>query len=159
MSHDFQNGDSFGHYRNPTLFPSALGKWVNKQLWGTKDNSGQIPPFPLAVSPPLVGCVNWDSKRAVDFPKVTSQLCKQMCRFLEVGVNTLACYHWNSGWICGRVVAAYTKWLLKINRQPMRKHLSHDMRKSVYAICKQQRRRSACASAQSDQCLCCSLHG
>ena len=26
-----------------------------------------------------------------------------------------------------------------------------------YAICKQQRRRSACAFAQSDQCLCCSL--
>ena len=26
-----------------------------------------------------------------------------------------------------------------------------------YAICEQQRRRSACASAQSDQCLCCSL--
>ena len=29
---------------------------------------------------------------------------------------------------------------------------------SVLAICKQQRRRSACASAQSDQRLCCSLH-
>ena len=32
------------------------------------------------------------------------------------------------------------------------------MRKPVYALCKQQRRRSACASAQSDQCLCCSLY-
>ena len=31
------------------------------------------------------------------------------------------------------------------------------MRKPVYAICKQQRRRSACASTQSDQHLCCSL--
>ena len=31
---------------------------------------------------------------------------------------------------------------------------SHDMRKPVYAICEQQRRRSACASAQSDQRLC-----
>ena len=31
------------------------------------------------------------------------------------------------------------------------------MRKPAYAICKQQRRRSACASAQSDQrlCFCC----
>ena len=29
------------------------------------------------------------------------------------------------------------------------------MRKPVYAICEQQRRRSACASAQSDQRLCC----
>ena len=33
------------------------------------------------------------------------------------------------------------------------------MRKPVYAICEQQRRRSACASAQSDQHLCCSLLG
>ena len=31
------------------------------------------------------------------------------------------------------------------------------MRKPVYAICEQQRRRSACPSAQSDQRLCCSL--
>ena len=35
--------------------------------------------------------------------------------------------------------------------------MSHDMRKPVYVICEQQRRRSACASVQSDQCLCCSL--
>ena len=35
--------------------------------------------------------------------------------------------------------------------------LIHVMRKPVYAICEQQRRRSACASAQSDQHLCCSL--
>ena len=41
-----------------------------------------------------------------------------------------------------------------------RKHfvlLSHVMRKPVFAICKQQRRRSAWASAQSDLRLCCSL--
>ena len=31
------------------------------------------------------------------------------------------------------------------------------MRKPVYAICKQQMRRSACASAQSDQRLCCCM--
>ena len=37
--------------------------------------------------------------------------------------------------------------------------LSHIMRKPVYTICEQQRRRSACASAQSDQRLCCSLPG
>ena len=36
-------------------------------------------------------------------------------------------------------------------------HLSHVMRKPVLAICEQQRTRSACASAQSDQHLCCSL--
>ena len=33
----------------------------------------------------------------------------------------------------------------------------HVMRKPVYAICEQQRSRSACASAESDQRLCCSL--
>ena len=32
--------------------------------------------------------------------------------------------------------------------------MSHITRKPVYAICKQQRRRSACASVQSDQHLC-----
>ena len=37
------------------------------------------------------------------------------------------------------------------------KYLSRTMRNLSYVICKQQRRRSACASAQSDQRLCCSL--
>ena len=32
-------------------------------------------------------------------------------------------------------------------------YLSHIIRKPVCAICEQQRRRSACASMQSDQCL------
>ena len=32
--------------------------------------------------------------------------------------------------------------------------MSHIMRKPVYAICEQQRARSACTSAQSDQHLC-----
>ena len=32
-------------------------------------------------------------------------------------------------------------------------NMSHVMRKPVFAICEQQRHRSACASAQSDQCL------
>ena len=36
---------------------------------------------------------------------------------------------------------------------------SHVIRKPVYAICKQQRCRSACASTQSDQHLCFSLPG
>ena len=36
-------------------------------------------------------------------------------------------------------------------------YMSHIMRTPVYAICDQQRRRSACASAQSDQRLCWSL--
>ena len=38
-----------------------------------------------------------------------------------------------------------------------REKMSHVMRKPVYAICEQQRRRSACASAQSDQGLSYSL--
>ena len=38
-------------------------------------------------------------------------------------------------------------------------HMSHVMRKHVFAICEQQRCRSACASAQSDQCICCMLPG
>ena len=36
-------------------------------------------------------------------------------------------------------------------------HMSHVMRKPAFAICEQQKRRSACASAQSDQRLCYSL--
>ena len=39
----------------------------------------------------------------------------------------------------------------------IKEHLNHVMRKPVLAICQQQRCRSACASAQSDQHLCCSL--
>ena len=35
--------------------------------------------------------------------------------------------------------------------------ISHIVRKPVYAICEQQRHRSACTSTQSDQRLCCSL--
>ena len=35
--------------------------------------------------------------------------------------------------------------------------MSHVTRKPVYAICEQQKHRSACASTQSDQHLCCSL--
>ena len=36
-------------------------------------------------------------------------------------------------------------------------HLSHVMRRPILAICQQQRCRSACASVQSDQHICCSL--
>ena len=35
--------------------------------------------------------------------------------------------------------------------------MTHVMRKPVFAICEQQRRRSACASAQFEQHICCSL--
>ena len=36
--------------------------------------------------------------------------------------------------------------------------MSHVMTKPVFAVCEQQRHRSACASAQSDQRLCYSLY-
>ena len=45
------------------------------------------------------------------------------------------------------------------NKHPLNTYMSHIVRKSVYAICKQQRRRSVCASVQSDKCLSCSLPG
>ena len=51
---------------------------------------------------------------------------------------------------------AYIRVLLAIVTRHQMAHL-HNVRKLSYAICEQQRRRSACASAQSDQRLCCSL--
>ena len=44
-----------------------------------------------------------------------------------------------------------------IKQHAAKDNLSHVMRKPVYAICEQQRRRSACASAHSDQRVCYSL--
>ena len=44
-----------------------------------------------------------------------------------------------------------------ISFMPVWHYLSHIIRKPVYAMCKQQRRRSTCASVQSDQHLCFSL--
>ena len=49
---------------------------------------------------------------------------------------------------------------IEMDKEPITEiDMSHVMRKPVYAICEQQRRRSACASAQSGQCLYCSLPG
>ena len=39
----------------------------------------------------------------------------------------------------------------------LKDYLSLVIRKPVFALCEQQRRRSACTSAQSDQHLCCSF--
>ena len=55
----------------------------------------------------------------------------------------------------GDLVAILRLQLLQI----LWKHLSHVMRKLVLSICEQKRCRSACAYAQSDQHLCCSLPG
>ena len=46
--------------------------------------------------------------------------------------------------------------LLSVCKMPI-SYLNHVMRKPVYGICEQQRHRSACASAQSDQHLFCLL--
>ena len=43
--------------------------------------------------------------------------------------------------------------------RPIYLKMSHIMRKPFFVICKQQSRRSACASTQSDQRLYCSLLG
>ena len=43
--------------------------------------------------------------------------------------------------------------------RPIYLKMGHIMRKPVFVICEQQWRRSACASTQSDQRLCCSLPG
>ena len=42
--------------------------------------------------------------------------------------------------------------------RPIYLKMDHIMRKPVSFICEQQRRRSACASTQSDQLICSSLH-
>ena len=47
-----------------------------------------------------------------------------------------------------------------LNRvQYIEDNMSHDVRKPVFMVCKQQRRRPACASAQTDQHLCYSQFG
>ena len=49
-------------------------------------------------------------------------------------------------------------WFLSLNLHNLySSEMSHVMRKPVYAICEQQRRKSACASVQSDQRLYSSL--
>ena len=55
------------------------------------------------------------------------------------------------------VLGVYISFQFGGHGQDVTIQLSHVMRKPVFAICEQQRRRSACASAQSDQHLCCSL--
>ena len=49
------------------------------------------------------------------------------------------------------IINKHHKWATTLKQE------SHVMRKPAFAICEQQRRRSACTSAQSDQHLCCSL--
>ena len=49
------------------------------------------------------------------------------------------------------------RWGLALGNVVLADYMSHVMRKPVYTLCEQQRPRSACASAPSDQHLCCSL--
>ena len=55
------------------------------------------------------------------------------------------------GSLNGSRLYGFLRWLL------CQYGMSHVIRKPVYALCEQQRRRSACADAHSDQHLCCSL--
>ena len=48
---------------------------------------------------------------------------------------------------------------LRVNPKLYHLYLDTNARKPVVGVCQQQRRRPACASAQSDQCLCYSLIG
>ena len=80
--------------------------------------------------------------------------------------------NWSESWLCTLMIAKHPR-LLHADSQDSDKtghmtrliwafagcigYLSHVMRKHVLAICEQQRCRSACASAQSDQHLWCSL--
>ena len=76
-------------------------------------------------------------------------------------------YHWNTVRKEVKLADIYSSsfilhepaWGKKIFSKNTKGHtcMSHVVRKPVYAICEQQRHRSACASAQSDQHLCCSL--
>ena len=52
---------------------------------------------------------------------------------------------------------SYYHLLLGVNVRYTLKHTRRVMRKLVFAICEQPRRRSFCTSTQCDQCLCVSL--
>ena len=51
------------------------------------------------------------------------------------------------------------KWVLHMTKSLIKSQMGLDARKSVFGVCEQQRRRPACASAQSDQRICYSLIG
>ena len=85
----------------------------------------------------MVWMIIWHRNHWIIGTNVSFQWCNQMSDL-----------HLQLKWIC-------LTWCRFVCKHDM----SHVMRKSVYAICEQQRRRSACASAQSDQRLCCSLPG
>ena len=55
------------------------------------------------------------------------------------------------------VSADISQQIVHVHWTSLSLQMNHIMRKPVFAICEQQRWRSACASTQSDQCLCCSL--
>ena len=70
------------------------------------------------------------------------------CHFVDFVVNS-----WIAHWFL--VIFTYQNSTWNISSDWY--NLSHVIRKPVYAICEQQRLKSACASLQSDQRLCCLL--
>ena len=71
-------------------------------------------------------------------------MAEKISKFIVCHISLLGHYWWE---------CPFT-WTKNVKIQ-----LSHIMTKPAFAICEQQRRRSACASGQSDQHLCCSLPG
>ena len=70
------------------------------------------------------------------------------CSKTQIRLTGLIFAHIEAHFVCLR-------FYCPINTLTLVFQISHVVRKPVYAICEQQRRRSACTSAHSDQNLCC----
>ena len=101
----------------------------------------RLPVFKVYIAHSPFGLEEMTRLRRGDYLLSLQQSCKKLkeldARISEIRRHCL--------WVC-QTFTWVKVWLM-----------SHVMRKPVYAVCKQQRHRSACASAQSDQHLCCSL--
>ena len=83
---------------------------------------------------------------------------------MKFGFNRPSGFRGDDVWKCWQHTNVKAYLYYKLIHEPkgsgelnMYLYMSHIVRKPVLPLCKQQRRRSACASAQSDQRLCCSL--
>ena len=108
----------------------------------------EMPETPTCREPSLPGNVEWTQSSATEFQPQCSEAEKEF----KWGYDASAIY------TCNMTTLEWEPSTILIP-ECFRKllNLSHVMRKPVDAICEQQRRRSACASAQSDQrlCFCC----
>ena len=83
--------------------------------------------------------------------------CRAMVKWGQISIISLS--QALASFRTEKALARLREWTSLPERSLFVYELSHVMRKPVFAICEQQRCRSACASAQSDQHLCCSLPG